>query len=198
MKYRVHPLFRLAQAVEHGADGVGNASQKQQHKAGNREHLYGLLCKGNNGPAHADIADHGEDTVLFQVDGRQYRGQHRQRPLKAEEAPAQGRVQRTEGGQQHRGVGAADEEVNGAVVDDLHDLLAHAGLQSVVHAGNGEHGNEGGAVDGAADDAPVVLVQCRPHHAGQQYHNPQSSAHNVGNHVHELFSPGVVGKMPVT
>ena len=102
-----------------------------------------------------------------------------------------------DGGQHHGGVGSADQEINGAVVDDLHYLFAHAGLQTVVDAGNGEHGDEGGAVDGAADDAVVVLIQGGPHHAGQQHNDAQRPADNVGNHVHQLFAPGIVRQLPV-
>ena len=115
------------------------------------------------------VKDHGKDAVFFQINGGQRAGQNRQRPFKAKQTPAQRRVERTDGGEDYRRIGTADQKVDGAVVDDLHHLFAHAGLQAVVDAGNGEHGNEGGAVDGAADDAEIILVQSGAHHAGQQH-----------------------------
>ena len=171
VEYRVHPLFGFAQSVEDGADGISDAAQKQQQKSRQSHGFHGLFREGNHRPAHADVADHGKDAVLFEINGRQRAGQNRQHPFKAEQPPAQRRMGGPDGGQHHGGIGAADQKVDGAVIDDLHHLFAHAGLQTVVDAGNGEHGDEGGAVDGTADDAVIILIQGRLDNAGQQHND---------------------------
>ena len=54
----------------------------------------------------------------------------------------------------------------------------------MVDAGNGEHGNEGGAVNGTTDNPEIIVVQSCPDDTAQQNHDAQSAAHNVGNHIH--------------
>lgn len=65
VEYRVHPPLPGADAVEHRADGIGDAPQEQQQKSRKSEHLQGLPHEGENGPAQADVADHGEHVVFF-------------------------------------------------------------------------------------------------------------------------------------
>ena len=94
------------------------------------------------------------------------------------------------------GVGAGNEKVDGAVVDNLQDLFAHTGGQTVIDTGNGEHGDEGGAVDGAAEDTEEVVVEGCTDHTAQQHHHTQSAAYNVGNHIHQFFPTGISGENP--
>jgi hypothetical protein len=66
----------------------------------------------------------------------------------------------------------------------------------MIDAGDGEHGDEGGAINGAAEDPEKVIPQGSQNDAAQKNHDTQSTAHNVGDHIHQFFSPGVGGKNP--
>ena len=193
----MHPPLFGADAVQHRTDGVGDATPKQQQEAGPGQCVQCLFPEGNHRPAHADVADHGKDLVLFQIDGGQGRCDGHQHPFKNEQSPGQRRVVGPQGRQHHGGVGAGNEKIDGAVVDDLHHQLAHAGPQAVIDAGHGVHGNKRKAVKGAGHHAPDVAVQRCPDQAQHRGQDPQSAANNVGDHVHDLFAPGVVGQFPV-
>ena len=67
----------------------------------------------------------------------------------------------------------------------------------MVDAGNGEHGNKGSAVNGAAQNAEIVVPEGGADDAGQQYNDTKSTADNMGNHIHQLFSAGVIGESAV-
>ena len=194
----MHPLFLAANAIEHGTDGVGDASGEKQIKPGLCQHLHDHLGKGDNGPAHTDVADHGEDPVLLQVDGRQHCGNDGHDPLEAKEKPAQLRIDGPDGRQGNDGVGAANEKIDGAVVDDLHDLLAHAGPQTVVDAGYTVKDDHAEAVDGGADDSVDVAVLGCQHNAHGQSRHAHGSAHNMGDGIHDLFAGAIVRKLPVS
>ena len=118
-------------------------------------------------------------------------------PFKGEQPPAQCRVGRADGGQGNHGVGACDEEIDGAVVNDLHNFFAHGGLQAVIHAGNGKHGDHTGAVNCGGDDAVHVAVEGGKDDTQGQGHHAHRTAHNVGHHIHDLFAPGVIRKHAV-
>ena len=74
-------------------------------------------------------------------------GQRCQCPLGGQKAPADNGIHRHKAYQQDRGVGACDQKIDGAVVDDLHDLLAHVGEQTMVYAGHTVQCDHGKAVD---------------------------------------------------
>ena len=75
MEDRMHPFSALTQTVEDGADGVGNAACQQEHKSRQGQGFDHLRAEGNDSPAHADVADHGEDSVLLQINGSEGGGQ---------------------------------------------------------------------------------------------------------------------------
>ena len=197
MENGVHPLPLFAQSIEDRADGIGNAAEKQEQEARDGQYLDHHPAEGDDGPAHADVADHGEDAVLLQIDGCQGGGQSHHGPLEAEEAPGQSRIFGPYSGQDDDGVGAGDEEIDGAVVDDLHDFLAERRLQAVVDAGNGEHSDHRCAVNGGGDDAVDIAVEGGPDDAQGQGHDADGAADDVGDHVHDLLAPGVVRQGPV-
>ena len=74
----MHPLLFLAQTVENGADGVGNAAGQQQTKTARFHYGQHLPPEGDDGPAHADVTDHGEHSGFLQVDGGEGGGGQRQ------------------------------------------------------------------------------------------------------------------------
>ena len=128
VEHRVHPFFSAADAVEYRTDGVGDAAQQEKQEAGQGQHLQGLTGKGNDSPPKADIADHGNDIVFLQVNGSEGGSKSCHCPLEDEQAPAKCRIPGAESGQYDDGVGPRNEEIDGAVVNDLHHFLSHAGL----------------------------------------------------------------------
>ena len=85
MEHGVHPFLLLAQAIEDGTYGVGNAASQKQQESGQGEHLKCLLGEGDDCPAHANVADHGEHAVFLQVNGGEGGGQGGHGPFKAEQ-----------------------------------------------------------------------------------------------------------------
>ena len=65
----MHPFSGSAQTIENRTDGVGDAAGKQQQETGHLHYFDYLLKEGDDGPAHADIADHGKYTKDIQVNG---------------------------------------------------------------------------------------------------------------------------------
>ena len=56
----------------------------------------------------------------------------------------------------------------------------------MVDTGNGEHGNKGSTVNGAAEDSKKVISQSRFDHTAQQNRNTQSTAYDVGTYSSAL------------
>ena len=83
------------------------------------------------------------------------------------------------------------------MVKYLHHLFAQGGLQTVVDAGNGEHGNHGAAVNGGGDNAPGIAVEGGENDAQRQRHDAHGAADDVGDHVHDLFAPAVIRELAV-
>ena len=193
----MHPLLAGADTIEHSADGIGNAAEEQQQKSRQGQNLQNLLPEGDYRPAHADVADHGKTFVFFQVDTSKSGCNGHHAPLEDQQSPGKLRVDGPQSRQHDHRVGAGNEEINGAVVDDLHHPLAHIGLQAMVYAGDGKHGDDAGAIDGRCNNAPDVTMQCCPDHKQDQPDNTQSAANYGGDHIHDLLTPGVVGKLSV-
>ena len=61
MENGVHPLSGPSQAVQNSADAVGDAAGKQQQESGKCHDLQQRPPEGDHSPAHADVADHGEN-----------------------------------------------------------------------------------------------------------------------------------------
>ena len=85
--------------------------------------------------------------------------------------------------QHDRGIGAGDQKVDGAVVDDLEHLFRHHGAQPVVDAGHGVQQNHGRTVDGAAHHTPGGAFGGGGDDAQHQRRNRERSAHNMGDHI---------------
>ena len=79
------------------------------------------------------------------------------------------------------------------MVDDLHHLFSQVGLQTVVHAGDGKHGDHAGSVNSGGDDATDVVMESSADDTQHQGEQAQGTSYDVGDHVHDLFTTGVVG-----
>ena len=197
VEHAVKPGPFGADAVEDGADRVGDATQKQEHEAGGADIPGGLAPEGEDGPAHADVADHGKHPVGVKIDGGEHGCQNGHGPLKAEEPPAQLGVDGTDGRQGHHRVGSADQEIDGAVINDLHHLFAHARLQPVVDAGYAVQGNHAAAEYGGGHNAVDILPQGGEGHAQAKGRHAHGAAHDMGDGIHDFFPGGVVGQRAV-
>ena len=67
----------------------------------------------------------------------------------------------------------------------------------MINAGYGVELNEARAVDSAAYDAPDVAVQSGNDQAGDQHDYAQPTACDMGNHIEQFLTLGVVGKNAV-
>ena len=67
----------------------------------------------------------------------------------------------------------------------------------MVNAGHGIEGDEGYAVDNATHHRPGVAVNDGNYKAGNQRNYPEAAADDVGNHIENFFTFGVVGKKSV-
>ena len=87
MENRMDVAMFFADSVKNSSNSVGNAAAKKQEKAGQGNRLNGYLCRKNNTPTHADIADHRKFRVLFEVDCRQRDCHCCKSPNKREDRP---------------------------------------------------------------------------------------------------------------
>ena len=67
MEHAVHPFFLHTE--QDRAHGIADAAAQQQPEAGGGHDVKEHGSQGDDGSAHADIADHGKDIVFFQVNG---------------------------------------------------------------------------------------------------------------------------------
>jgi len=159
VKHRVKPTLFRANTVKDRAYRVGDATVKQQIKTVICQHMTDLGQKGEYGPAHADVADHGEDIIFFQINGSQRHSQSGEYPFKEEKTPTDSWIYRPQGRQHHRRVRAGNEQIDGAVIQHLQHLLGCAGTHSVVDTGEGVETYHADPVDHGADDSVGVAVE---------------------------------------
>ena len=84
-------------------------------------------------------------------------------PLKDKKPPSEDRISGTDGGQYENRVGSRNQKIDGAVINDLHDLFRHFSLQPVIYAGHGVERNQGYAINCRADHAVEISVPCGVH-----------------------------------
>ena len=83
------------------------------------------------------------------------------------------------------------------MVNDLHDLLSHAGLQPMVNTGYAVQGDHAEAIDGRADHTVDIAVQRREGNAQAQGRHAHGPAHNMRDRIHNFLSHRIVGQHPV-
>ena len=86
MKYPVHPPQFLAQAKEYRTDGIGNATGQQPVKACPCHYGHGLRQEKDNALAHKNIADHGKNSIFFQINSCERYGNGSKPPLHCEKS----------------------------------------------------------------------------------------------------------------
>ena len=195
MEHRMDIAHLLADAVQHSADGIGDTSRQKQEEAGQRHCVDRQLQHRDHTPAHADITHHRNLFKALEVDGVQRHGDGGQRPFHAEDRPCQRRIQRTDAHEQDRRIGARDQEIDVAVIDDPHHTLGVADRQSVIDAGHGKHDQQRRAVDRAGHDRPRVAVQ-RSHNDQQRDRRyGKGRADDMGHGVADLFTARIIGQL---
>lgn len=128
MKNAVHPAVALSQTVEHRADGIDDAAGEDPQQSGEGDSGQGGLQGNDDTPAHADVADHAQRGILFQINGGEGGAQSGKPPDQGEQRPAPAGVYGTDGGEDHRRIGPGDQKIDGAVIQYLQDLFAGAGV----------------------------------------------------------------------
>ena len=119
MEDGVHPVLLGTDTIQNSSDGVSNTSGQKHEESRLGQNFQGLREKEDDTPPHTDIADHGKDIVFLQIDGRQGDGHRKQTPLCCQQSPANQGIHRNKCGQQDGRIGACDQEVDRAVVNDL-------------------------------------------------------------------------------
>ena len=193
----MHIAVLPTQPIEDSAHRVGDAAGQQPHQAGQGDGLEHGVGRQHHAPAHADVADHGEHRVLFQVNGGKDNRHEGDRPHHAEQRPAPRGIGRPDGAQHDGRIGACDKQIDGAVVQHLHHLLGHFGQQAMVHAGHGVEKHHGYAVYHAAHNGPWIALEDGGNQAQHQRGDAERAAHDMRHHVEDLFSAGVIRQLAV-
>ena len=101
-------------------------------------------------------------------------------------------MQRTDSGQQDRCVRPGDQEIDRAVVNDLHHLFSHARFKPVVNAGHCIQSDHRRAIYGGADHTPDVSMQSSHHDRQHQNGDSDGTADNVGHHIGDILAAGII------
>ena len=158
MKHGVHPAHFAADAIKNSAETITDSACQKKEESPLSQNLNGLGEEGQDRPAQADVEHHGQLAVLLQIDSCQRRRQGRQRPLQDKQPPTNLGVHRSQGDQYNWSITAGDEQVYGAVVNDLQHFLPKAWLQSVVNAGNGIEEDQTAAVNSACRNGDIPIT----------------------------------------
>ena len=124
----------FADSIEDGADGIGDSPKENPEHAGHCEDFYGLFKSKDDEPAHEDIKNHGELFIAVVVYCGEKRAESGKEPFCRKNKPCGFWIHRAHCNQKNWSIGSGDEKIDGAVVDDLHDLLSKAGLKAVINA----------------------------------------------------------------
>ena len=187
----------FSDSVEDSANGISDTASQKQNESGQGNGSDGDFCGKDNAPTHADITDHGELGILFEIDRRERDRHGSKSPYKPEDRPSPNGGYGTNGREQNWGIGASDQKVDGAMVKYLHHFFRHRMLQPVVNAGTGVKDDHRSTVNCASDNAPNVLVQCGKNHAKHCGDYTKSATHNVGDHIKNFFASGIVRQRAV-
>lgn len=138
-----------ADAVENGADGVGEAAEEQEKNAGEAHVFVEWVDADEDAPAVQEVADDFGDLEAVGVDGGKGDTDDANEGDEAKEPPAESAADAEEG---DRSVGAEDEEKDVTMVDDAEDFFAgEAAGEGVVNTRDDVKNNHGRAVDGDGD-----------------------------------------------
>ena len=198
MKYRMHPAQLGTQPIQNGAYRIGDAAGQQKQKSSVGECFIYQFCKRNNPPAHSDVADHGENSVFFQVNRGQRNGQSGQYPFKEKQSPSHIRGFVGDYTKHKGSIGAGNQKIDGAVIYDLHDLLAGAGPQAMIYTGHGVKGDQRNPVDYAGDDVCGIPGNCGLDDTQDKGNDTQCTADDMCDHIHNFFALCIVGEKAVT
>ena len=138
-----------ADAVQNGAESVGETAEEEQQDAGKAHVLVEGFDADEDAPAVQKVADDFGDLEAVGVDGGEGDADDSDEGDEGEEPLAESTADAEEG---DRGVGAEDEEEDVAMVDDAEDLFAgEAAGEGVVDARDDVEDDHGRAEDGDGD-----------------------------------------------
>ena len=126
MEDRVHILYMLAlarNAIDDGADCVGNAARDEVDKSCNSDAFYQKFEGKDHAPAKGNVKNKREFFEALKVDGVEDDAKYCNSPDYTEKHPAHRRVLLAYCHKRIGGVGSRDQNEYGAVVEYLHNLF---------------------------------------------------------------------------
>lgn len=186
MKNAMKILLFGADAVEEGAERVGDATGEEQEGAAELHVLDELGEADENAPAVEEVADDFEGLEFVGVDGGENDADRGNEGNKTEEPPAECAADADE---RDWDVGAENEEEDVTMVEDAEDFLAgEAGRERVINAGDDVEDDHCRAEDGAGG-AFGRGVGFDEHE--DEGNDAKDCAEAVANGVPEFFSEGI-------
>lgn len=193
MPHRVH-VMDLVQRVKGHAARIQHAARRQQDDAAQGQALHQRLDGENDHPSHGQVTHHGDFAELFHIDGVEHDAHDGRRPHHAEQRPAQRAPQGDEG---KGGIGARNEQKDGAMVQNLQHGLHRAVGAGVVQGGSQVQRKQGKAVHDAADHRPYIPIEDRQDDEDAKAHTGQGDAYPMRDRIEDLFPNCVMGQIIV-
>lgn len=194
VEHRVEPAAAPSESVYHRSDGVGDASREEVRDTGQPYRFNGDLRGEDDAPAHDDIRDHGENTILFQVDRGHGRGEGGERPDDAEDGPAPGGGGAADGAEEDGRIGPRYQKIYRAMVYHLKDFFGKARAQAVVYRRRGIEKDQRDAVYRASDYRPGVAVKGGEDDAQNERGDAEGASDDVARHIEYLLPLRVRGE----
>ncbi len=120
--------------VKYSTESIDYTTGKQERKACGTEGKKDILDAENDRPADADIADHAEYFILFQIDRVKNNRENRETPNGNEGDISGNRICFDKRAKEHGGISSRNKEIDGAMVKDLEDLFCSSLGQCMVYA----------------------------------------------------------------
>ena len=193
MEDRVH--IGLVHHKECHAAGVEDAAAQEEEATPEAEGTEGGTYAHQDAPTHEKITAQREFMEFLQINRSKRDAQRRTSPYEAEDGPTHPFGMRANGYQGVGGICTCNQQIDGAMVKDLKDLFgSQSGRKSMIDTAHGIENDHGAAIDGTADHAVDVSVKCCHNNTQRGKCDTQAAAHDVGDHVEDLFPAGIMGE----
>jgi len=192
----MEPLFVVADAVERGADGVGNSAEEKEHRTAEAESDDGGLDVHQDAPSHTEVADHRKELILFQVYGIEHDTECGKSPDDTEYHPTHRGIYASQGHEGVGGVCTGDQDEYRAMIDYLQHLFCvKAVRKAVIDAGYSIEHDHRGTENRAGYHAPNALVPGGHDNAEHRCDDADGAADDVSGHIEYFLRMRIVGKL---
>lgn len=175
---------KAAGGKEGDADGIEEASCEEPVDAVSRDRREQWLHRYQGDPAHGEVYGGGQDLEVINEPEFEDDSCHRESPDNREERPAPAAAK---GDKRERRVGASDEQIDCAVIEDLQSALRARRRQGVIERRSGVNANESASVYRAADDLQSAAAQNGEHQQHDETGDAEKQADSVRNAVGQFF-----------